>query len=541
MRPAHSPTWSVLPPERPPPPAPRRVLPFFVPLMIVALLWWLGARELAVVVAAVAFVVTVVTTMSTRARDQFDRAAGWVAHHVGTILTVVLLGLVQLLVFAPISVLARLTRTDPTDPLANRSVDSRWLPRSLSDRTLDRRQFADEAYRRRAAGADTHVGSPRWIRAAVGGLVLVLLADVALGSLFVRLDRDDPVTPDGPIFGFDPAAQEALATQPRSNELMTDLTRAGIGDPDPFIGWRFGPGVTHESELVSVVDGRRTTTATGVTGDAVDVWFFGGSTMYGSGQSDDATIPSALVRLADDDDIALDATNYGHPAYAQWQQVQLLEAELTSGAEIPDLVVFYDGFNDLTLQTQFGVHDEPTHLFFGTPTEAAATPSVASIGRTWWADHSAAALAVGRVRDLFDDEPAIQIADVGTAPIDTIDPTAAGDAAGAIHRRGVDHVIALSRAYDFDVAFFWQPFLYTKDPLTEAERELVGLPGYDTDIWLPMTDRVRATLREPVIDLSDALDGVDGSMFWDFVHTNEAGARIIAEAIYPHLMRVLEG
>lgn len=517
------------------------MLPVVAPLAIVALLWLLGARALAVVVLVVAVLMTTATTVSPRAREWFDRAAAWIGHKVGTVLTVALLGLVQLVVFAPVAAVARLTRSDPMDPLAGGPVESRWLARAGSDRPLPNRQYADEAYRRRVGTGRAPVGSPRWIRAAVGGVTLLLLADVALGSLIVRLDRDDPVAFDGPIFGFDPLAQEALADQPRAAELMADLGQVGIGRPDPFIGWRFVPGVTHQSELVNVVDGRRTTAETTVAGDAAEVWLFGGSTLYGSGQSDGATIPSVLVELAATDGIAINATNYGHPAYAQWQQVQLLEAELTSGADPPDLVVFYDGFNDLTLQTQFGVHEEPTHLFFDAPaTTPESTPSVAATVRTWWADHSAVALAVDRVRDAFGDEPEIQIADVDAAPIETIDPVAAGNAAGAIHRRGVDHVLALADAYDFAVRFFWQPFLYTKDPLTPAETELVDLPGYDTDVWLPMTEQVRATLREPVIDLSDALDGVDSSLFWDFVHTNEAGARLVAEAIFPYLLDALD-
>jgi lysophospholipase L1-like esterase len=35
-----------------------------------------------------------------------------------------------------------------------------------------------------------------------------------------------------------------------------------------------------------------------------------------------------------------------------------------------------------------------------------------------------------------------------------------------------------------------------------------------------------------VIDLSEALDGTAEPLMYDFVHTNELGARIVAEAIY---------
>ena len=159
--------------------------------------------------------------------------------------------------------------------------------------------------------------------------------------------------------------------------------------------------------------------------------------------------------------------------------------------------------------------------------------------RSWWADHSAVALAASRVADLFDDEPTVQVADIEAVPIDTIDPVAAADAALKIHRQGVDHVLSLARGYDFETLFFWQPYLYTKSNLTPAEQNLVGLPGYDTDVWLPMTERVRAGLAAPIIDLSEVLDSVPSSVYWDFVHTNEHGAAIIAAAIEEHLRQAL--
>jgi lysophospholipase L1-like esterase len=544
MRDLPTPKWSALPPARLSAPPPRRILPIVVPLVLIAGLWLLGAHELAVIALVLVTIVTAATLVSPRFRELLDRGAAWLGHHVGRLLTIVLLGLVQLVIFTPVSLFARATRTDPMDPFAGRRVDSRWLPRPADESDLRSRQFGDERYRREATGSSTPVGSPRWIRGVVGAVVLLLVADVALGSLIVWIDRGDPYDPvAGPVFGFDPVAQEALVAQDNAAQLFREFGSAGLGATDPFIGWRFGTGVTHESDLVTVTDGARRSNSSAAGSDGPEVWFFGGSTMYGSGQADDATIPSALVDALAANGVAINATNFGHPAYSQWQQVQLLEAELSAGTRAPpDVVVFYDGFNDLTLQTQFGVHDEPTHLFFGLTTPAATVDekTVAQTVRSWWADHSSVALAIGRVRDAFgDDAPAIQVAEIEAAPIGSIDPIAAADAAVAIHRRGVDHVTALGAGYGFDALFFWQPYLYTKDPLAPAEVELVGLPGYDTDVWFPMTERVRSRLADPVIDLSDALDGEARSLFWDFVHTNEAGAALIADAILPHLQASL--
>lgn len=533
--------WSTLPlsdaPKRR-----RRPASVLVPLVLIAVLWLLGHQTLAVIVGAIALTITVARAVSPELRTRIDRIMAFVGHWAGRFLTFFLLGIVQLLIFVPAAMWSRLTRSDPLDVSSHDDKASQWLSRFPQKRPLHQRPYTDERYRRSSTGTDAPPDSIRWLRGLLGGLVLLLIADIALGSLLRVFDgNDESPTNDHVVFGFEPAAQEALATQGGSDELMSHLTKAGIGNLDPFTGWRFGPGVTYESPVLNIVDGVRSTRSSAVAGERAEVWFFGGSTLYGSGQSDMATIPSVLVALLDDADVPINAVNFGHPAYANWQQVQLLSQELSAGTRTPpDVVVFYDGFNDLTLQTHFGVHQEPTHLFFGVASEepAADEPLAESLG-SWWADHSAVALAAGRVADLFDDEPTVQVADIDTVPLDTIDPIAAADAALKIHRQGVDHVLSLARGYGFEALFFWQPYLYTKSNLTPAEQDLVGLPGYDTDVWLPMTQRVRARLAPPVIDLSEVLDSVPSSVYWDFVHTNEHGAAIIAAAIEEHLRQAL--
>ncbi len=534
-------SWSTLPTSGVPQKH-RRPASVLVPLVLIAALWLLGHLTLAIIVAAVALTVTVASAASPQIRTRLARIMILVGHWAGRFLTFILLGIVQLAIFAPAAMWSRLTRSDPLDVSSHNDETSQWLARSPQRRPLHNRPYTDERYRRPSTGTAARPGSLRWVRGLLGGLVLLLIADIALGSLLNRFEGDGSAPTDGhAVFGFEPTAQEALAAQPGSEELMSHLTKAGIGNIDPFTGWRFGPGVTYESPVVNIVDGVRATRTSKIDGDRAEVWFFGGSTLYGSGQSDMATIPSAVVALLDDAGVPVNAVNFGHPAYTNWQQVQLLSQELSAGIRPPpDAVVFYDGFNDLVLQTHFGVHQEPTHLFFGIPAEEpAADEPLADSLRSWWADHSAVALAASRIADLFDDEPNVQVADIDAVPIDTVDPVAAAEAALKIHRQGVNQVQALARGYGFETLFFWQPYLYTRSALTPAEQTLVGLPGYDTDVWLPMTERVRAGLGPEVIDLSEALDSVESSVYWDFVHTNEYGAAAIAAAIEPHLRGAL--
>jgi hypothetical protein len=82
--------------------------------------------------------------------------------------------------------------------------------------------------------------------------------------------------------------------------------------------------------------------------------------MWGSGSRDLHTIPSEFARLAEQDGMAVQVTNYGERAWVSWQEVIFLMEELARG-ERPDVVVFYDGWNDTYVRLTVDPSAEPTH------------------------------------------------------------------------------------------------------------------------------------------------------------------------------------
>jgi lysophospholipase L1-like esterase len=53
--------------------------------------------------------------------------------------------------------------------------------------------------------------------------------------------------------------------------------------------------------------------------------------------------------------------------------------------------------------------------------------------------------------------------------------------------------------------------------------------------------QARAALQgTPYVDLGDALDSATTPVLWDFVHTNEEGARLAATALYQNLLPQLQ-
>lgn len=86
----------------------------------------------------------------------------------------------------------------------------------------------------------------------------------------------------------------------------------------------------------------------GTEGDTVDIYFFGGSTMFGFNVSDAETIPSQVARLAGENDTTgrvIRVTNFGTPTYYSAQELVLFTNLLRQGHK-PDVVVFLDGVND---------------------------------------------------------------------------------------------------------------------------------------------------------------------------------------------------
>ena len=75
----------------------------------------------------------------------------------------------------------------------------------------------------------------------------------------------------------------------------------------------------------------------------------------------------------------------------------------------------------------------------------------------------------------------------------------------------------------------------TDDQALADIRAIVSSFGADV-VALP-AERHDALVRSKTgaIDVSDALDDVDVPVLWDWAHTNELGARTVAEAMYAHL------
>jgi lysophospholipase L1-like esterase len=557
-------TWAEIPELRRDPPRsriPKLALRLLVPLAFAVLLWLLGVRIAAVLVLVAVAVLVVISALSPALSGRIERWMARFGHVVGRGIAVVLLGIVDLFVFAPVALVMWLLRYDPLAPGVRRDEASFWHGHAA--RSLPKRQFADE----RALWTRVGEARPRRrpilrLATAVGLVTLLLAADLAGGWVYDEVSRETHGTAAIADDTFDPASQPALRDSPWIREVLAEQTSMPE-TKDSYLGYRLGD---KRSQYTNIIDGVRASYEPAVTGARVSVWFFGASSLFGDGQRDDHTIPSEFARLAEADGIPVEVRNYGRPGTAMWQELELFEQAVSQG-ERPDLVVFYDGFNDLAWQMNVKLSTDPINIFdltagtsadaaASTDTHATAKRSVSASSDTgiglsdvldaYW-DQSASHHVYDALHDLIagSDKPPVQFAK-GVKQRDTTSAAAneqtlqAAKNAVSIQARAATLATSVARGVGADVAFFWQPNVFTKKLLTDEEAYL-HLTGYQPERWDPAVREVRTLLeRTPYIDLGDSLDRAPQPVLWDFVHTNEEGARLSAIALYAHLRPKLE-
>jgi len=105
-----------------------------------------------------------------------------------------------------------------------------------------------------------------------------------------------------------------------------------------FYGWK-KKDIT--SENINVKNHLRETTQNSKWDSKSKIWFFGGSTMWGSGVADNKTIPSYAAKL----DHRFQPVNFGEDGYNAGQSLNRLIENIDQINE-GDHIIFFDGVND---------------------------------------------------------------------------------------------------------------------------------------------------------------------------------------------------
>ena len=480
-----------------------------VSLVAAAVLVSRGHRSAALAAVVLGFLLVQVTTLSPSAHGLIERGLTALARAFGRLLTALLLGLIEVVLFIPCWAAFTIAGLDPLH--ARRG--GHWLARAEpGPRRVAHRAFAGEAAVRPSRSAPP--AGHRWGRAvtiAVGLLAFDLLLGAVLGG--TRLlpgsrGADISDTREWHRSWLDTPAYEGL---PWARGYVRDLSNEMTETVPRYRSYLVYGEEDFASATVNVVGGRRVSyVASRPRGaDSVRVAFFGGSTMFGEGQRDLHTIPSEFVRAAEAEGIRVEAQNFGVSAWVIWQEYLAFEQALARG-EHYDLAIFYDGINEKAVQT-YGYSPDPTNSAYPTLQEFAhdyhdqySTYPGFLDGLTGLVDSYVAASGTARVIDRLKGTGGVNSSGVGYRSLAPEQDQY--DAMLSIYRRAVGRILELADEYGVRVRFFWQP-------------RRLGWP-----------DRVLRSLPAETADISNAFDG-HPDVYVDDDHTNEDGARLVARSL----------
>lgn len=298
----------------------------------------------------------------------------------------------------------------------------------------------------------------------------------------------------------------------------------------PYVVWGHRPfsGETiHISE-----EGIRNTPGADCRPGSYTVFAFGGSSMWGWGSPDWATIPAYLqagLEVIVPGSVCV--ANFGEDGFVSTRSLMMLITQLQSGT-VPDAVIFYDGVNEVYAANESGrpgVHsglapiaaefEAPEHPFVG------------------W-------VRTSRQYSLY--EQLFLAPSVGEAPgAAAIPGSDADDLAVAVAQRYLGNYRiagALARDYGFEYYFFWQPHLGTDaKPLTAEEQALrAAIDPTLVRLAAEVYEQVALSVpgHEHLWNISDAFEGEHEQIWIDaWGHVTPEGNRLVAAEILSVLSR----
>jgi lysophospholipase L1-like esterase len=295
----------------------------------------------------------------------------------------------------------------------------------------------------------------------------------------------------------------------------------------PYVGWRRGP---FKGETINIDQrGIRLTPNADCSTNAYKVFVFGGSTMWGTGSPDWGTIPAYLqTGFGVLTTRPVCVVNFGESAYVSTQSLILLLRQLQSG-NVPDLVLFYDGVNDVYAAYQSGeagVHqnlDQIASKFDGRSNKV--NPFIE------WLDGSSSVALVKNViaRLKQESQQGENLVTYETLKVDRANLSASVARTYVANYKVVD---ALAHKYGFKFVFFWQPVIVAgKKPLTNEEQTITAsLDPALVALYTSVYHNIEQTAShfENLYYMGHIFDEQNSGIWIDDMHVTPAGNQIIA-------------
>jgi lysophospholipase L1-like esterase len=360
-------------------------------------------------------------------------------------------------------------------------------------------------------------------------VILVGLEFVSKAAMMVRtslLAREETV--------LDPRAKSSYYLSEKwASEYWQEFSRSREQQYHAYTVWRRAP---FKGKTINV-DGQgiRLTPGSDCSPNALKIFAFGGSPMWGTGSPDWSTIPAYLE--ADFQKLRggpVCVQNFGESGYVSTQSVIELVLQLHAG-NIPDIAIFGDGGNDIYTGYQSGksgVHENLPLIaakMQGTGQPGLATQLLESLSGYRLVRNQLERFSAPATRKLLTYE---------TAGIDR------GQLSKAIVQTYIGNyevVDSLAQKYGFKHFFFWPPYISRGNKqLTDEEKKFLnsGDPSleklYDSvyemmEPLMPKYDHLHS--------LTDVFDDQKALLWLDDTHVTPVGNELIAR----RMVHIIEG
>jgi lysophospholipase L1-like esterase len=250
------------------------------------------------------------------------------------------------------------------------------------------------------------------------------------------------------------------------------------------------------------------------------IFCFGGSTLYGSGARDEFTIPSMISKFLHKSfpDQPIEVFNFGCHGYIRAMENIALQKELLNG-HVPDLVIFYDGVNDVVSAFQ---NNEA-----GQPSNALNRINEFNMGLTY----------SNRLHFMLTKTNIYNALKKLASPsfVTSQSSEKLSQSIATNYYENVKITKALSEAYNFKVLNFIQPQLFSKKNKIGIEITAVKETSYYNSLFsktYSLFSNSTSEFSDQIINLKTVLNPYQEPFYLDFCHINERGNKIVAQEIF---------
>lgn len=359
-------------------------------------------------------------------------------------------------------------------------------------------------------------------------LIILFVLEITLGIFFNYYDKSgvdgntERVIASGVYkgTGLEDEALKILHRELREQDMLWE----------PYLHYRFKPQQGKYNTIFE--NGLRKTSNPSLkdSATAIKIFCFGGSTMYSSGARDEHTIPSELSGIIHKNfpDQNIELTNFGCHGYTRASEnIQLLR-ELVQ-KNIPDIVIFYDGVNEVISAHQNNAAGLPTNAY-NRKKEFKVTHSYKKRIQLMVYASNLYRFITTMQRKISSGSPYIKL----NARSDGLSEDIANTYIGYVKLSK-----SLENTYGFKVYNFMQPQIYSKKNRSETEQRYYEDQQYYENLYTLSYDRVRQDSLmiqdDTFIDISNVFDHVEETVYFDFCHTGEYGNLLVAKAMFDNI------